>query len=1589
MRPTSNEFHWVHQPLLQPMVTLKPLTWLGMPLQWRDMSLWAASRLRSADLWKPVMPDLAWLYGAYAMMGQMGAAAPVVHRSHIHQRRAPRKGAARSRRAGASAAAAAVAKRQQRRPSRSTGISSAPLLSSAPQHISFTAPNLHIHSAGSQPIRPASLKRARLRGLGVTIAPEKSVSQPIHAIGTKGDLQSFRPGTKNIRLSPTSVGKNVTKEVSSSNKGGPVHLRPRPMWTQSAAPEGSATARLVYEYGYPATQLLQSPRETAKSLEGSPAIHKYSRSTRTLARQKTNRVSEQPQWRKEIAEVPLRGGGSQIALTKTQRLEPKIEKFRQAGQSTPPFNNVSSSDNSSGNLQTSERPINEQGFVSTRAKVVPSRLRHLPSSFTPPWNHTRAPNIEGQPVFLRSPSLEAPTPNEGKASETKRVPLQKGLTDRRPAPPSISATQRSRGGKKQSGNISEEVSTSDFTKVPSRLVSKGVSVPTQPKWRQPSVSVNRKEKSVGFENQSSTQVQRFQAAEDIQISKAIKASVDSSEAPYKEDAQPRSSQKQYARVLEWQGASVWVTSKSEALERSATRITSLATPSASTSNLLVPTDKSKQTQELTVDNKRLKTSSDTKKSISTSTKNRTVGQVGSVQNQASPYAYKRRLLHAPKWRNTPVGIESSGAKTRIISPAVQSTLVQKKLVNTVLPEEKRQIEKENSHQESIRRAPSRNARERSRGTVPLPASKRPLNQALASKAQSSSPLLHVRAPQAPQWRAPIAVFATSKGQVSSDSPDDFKEKGTSSSVQGQPKITKVQTLNEGTTQERPPAIKKSLPQEPVGLAPKNQSRRRIYTQPVWRSRGLTRQIEPSSLSSPYVYSPKNDRQSFTPTIASGAVPPILAKQSKAEDSSSVAPTIKQEGSRLLATKGKIYPSGSGQITDGKLQKRKSTLPSKAKVVSTKSRLISTATKIFVPPRPQWSRPHIARPAQINEAKTEYLGPEALKQSPASPHRERRLVSQLGPTRVAYLVQKGQFFKDQETQSTPEATKAPFSRLEETKQRKQIKGSLKEERGPKGSKGAAGFVPFVKDKKSLAPSRMTPVLSRSKAANYRDASNSGTRKGTRWLPSVSWSFVPVAAASREPQVELLSTTEKAVQEASDKAMPIGKLSQVHPQATRNKTPRKHNQKARNIPRNILAIASGVRGAPKLKVLAPLEPISASKRTNTESTGSSEQLLKSQSFPTQPAGVGQRLLGAQPIGSAASVFLNPQQRASESVQQTQKRRRLLLSTSGKLKAKRPQAPRRATHHSASQAISPQTFALLADASTNNKSDSNEVALKKGQARRPLQPRGTRSKSGRGTHRRQSPTSQERRVSASVISSDTLPVVARAESIEPSNTTSPRRAPVPRDLQPARLLRSSRSTQARLSSSPKTSIISGQSMVKPMAYGRTATPATDSPTFLTVPEPLKREKSQESLLMMDGPNKKSKKRSKSNSSVLEKQKRFVIKPDGIEVEDVSPPEPEVENEIPKSTGGISWKAPDSVTSAMSGSRSPTSRNTGSNRNSRGSSSHRRNKELSAEQLAEETILAILTELSNSSPEAQALLDDVYRQVEHIRRLNKFRQI
>ena len=53
--------------LRQQPVRLRPLNWL-QALPWRD-SIWDGTRLRQASIWQPSIPDLAWLYAAYALMG--------------------------------------------------------------------------------------------------------------------------------------------------------------------------------------------------------------------------------------------------------------------------------------------------------------------------------------------------------------------------------------------------------------------------------------------------------------------------------------------------------------------------------------------------------------------------------------------------------------------------------------------------------------------------------------------------------------------------------------------------------------------------------------------------------------------------------------------------------------------------------------------------------------------------------------------------------------------------------------------------------------------------------------------------------------------------------------------------------------------------------------------------------------------------------------------------------------------------------------------------------------------------------------------------------------------------------------------------------------------------------------------------------------------------------------------------------------------------------------------------------------------------------------------------------------------------------
>ena len=57
---------------------LRPIGWLFHTLPWRD-NLWAGVQLRRASIWQPSIPELAWLYAAYALMGEVP---PIQHRYH-------------------------------------------------------------------------------------------------------------------------------------------------------------------------------------------------------------------------------------------------------------------------------------------------------------------------------------------------------------------------------------------------------------------------------------------------------------------------------------------------------------------------------------------------------------------------------------------------------------------------------------------------------------------------------------------------------------------------------------------------------------------------------------------------------------------------------------------------------------------------------------------------------------------------------------------------------------------------------------------------------------------------------------------------------------------------------------------------------------------------------------------------------------------------------------------------------------------------------------------------------------------------------------------------------------------------------------------------------------------------------------------------------------------------------------------------------------------------------------------------------------------------------------------------------------------
>ena len=64
---------------IRPQILLQSRSWF-QSISWRTISLWSTVQFRGESLWKPTIPEMAWLFSAYAIDG---TEPPIAHRHHI------------------------------------------------------------------------------------------------------------------------------------------------------------------------------------------------------------------------------------------------------------------------------------------------------------------------------------------------------------------------------------------------------------------------------------------------------------------------------------------------------------------------------------------------------------------------------------------------------------------------------------------------------------------------------------------------------------------------------------------------------------------------------------------------------------------------------------------------------------------------------------------------------------------------------------------------------------------------------------------------------------------------------------------------------------------------------------------------------------------------------------------------------------------------------------------------------------------------------------------------------------------------------------------------------------------------------------------------------------------------------------------------------------------------------------------------------------------------------------------------------------------------------------------------------------------
>ncbi|MEC8378678.1 MAG: hypothetical protein VXZ96_00070 [Myxococcota bacterium] len=1607
------------------------------------------------------MPDLAWLYGAYAMMGQMGMAQPVVHRQHIHQQRAPRpmpKTGPLSRR------------NQKPRPSNRSTYSPPARLAQGPQPIGFNAPTHHIHQLGRGPSVPNTIRRARQRGLG-RLGQLTQVGKD-----TKALLSGMVPVAAAAILDKENRLEPGITPASAPNLKRRSNLKQRPMWTNSAAPQGSATERLIYEYGAwsamaQVQQARHSPQAVAQQLLRREDIAIDFRSTDLAAltqdNQSLNRIGSVNRFPEGFTDE--RTGVSSIQKRfnlRRQFVSPRdregltefgeLQKTQSGLSSTSlemetslvgstiiedrlDFRRMSGSPVS----ESSREPIWRQGDRS-------SPRFGGPRSFTPTWSMTTQPIVQGlllrptenrfgiQSKLIQGPSEPAPVRRQvASPQEEKGVPQEELLAFRQDEQTQNNTERKTKKRRKQS---TERLSS----QAPQ---SRGVRIPVLPQWHQTVSGLVQRQ----IKRDDTTP--KLSPAKDIQMATGQRVEPLISSLSFLSPNEAGESSTSDPQILQSSKLKATKTVlKGPQAEAQAKRI-------EKDRNLSAPLDRLEDNQKRT-----FRVPDAVKDTVDdvTSAAGRRRKSIQVIQDQTARLSTSR--LEA---QNATVEMDAASKPflggIQTLQWRNQGAWAPNTLGRTVIQgATPRRLSAPNSRSGSMLN--SKVFIETARTEQPESETNRIIQGNLTGSGSSQST-------RSLGGQASSSSTTVLKSGLSSSS---TLRSGLSNPNRGGPSYVSVRRSPQW--QSQPVYIRELLKETPeTGAA--NVDFQAVETQrigassrlvgdvPKWRNTASSTSRELSS-SEQAISAINVSQNPLRPNQIGGKPQSFTSKSDSLSSPQDLDSPIPAAPIRLLAPEMGQSSSETEQKRSGALLTRTETsrrYPSvnwahqpkiKGRKAATDDIVVAPIAQVFD------SEDSTVEPISAEAASPQNVGRPSTALPPLSWRQHTMKSGQVIPRVMMPL---GALRPPQSTETLAEGGASPSGQTEGFGEA-EIKISRSNNRG--GNASQIGGTPNLrlKNASSAQSSSTSNVANIQRRAIFVPAKpdwyglDGFQRRRTK---SVSGDSVKTPLSQALSPINLEQDIGSS-QQKSMESSPI-KAPQREPRIVQALTPRltlllpPERQKELSTQTNTIQPSAVAERAPKRvpkrqKIPAvnwsrqPIERVNLS-RSIERQVSSNEKRFASVSKPSAPNDLSRVMVTNSEVNAVQVTSEQPMTRTMP--------RNLLLRQSGPQVTEieqrgRTQAFRRGEtvmqtasrrfeflkqsideNRTVKSPVSIQTDSVYSDASKRKAASTQRkiaetfpnfkrnVRLKRGMPRRVLQtqkesrpnaPQPFRSgqsmgqsspnplPSMGGTLPLVGPPSTERTIGS-------MPPVAERQQ-QPAK----RRTPKPKmgELAPQKIfgrqkgtVRTPTSTAGspeQLNSLPDRSerlsgIQTGAQMIANSGTGLVEAPGRPLLSFLTPPKKSMREtetvvgQSSNKTLSKGTSNKKN----KSNLSLASGESnspktKTVIRPEGVFEEEMSSEEDIVED-APPSRGGISWSAPEAF--QPNRVQSGQSARSKSNMNSQVSSSDIRSKAESIEDLAEETILAILTELSSSSPEAQALLDDVYRQVEQIRRLNKFRQI